>query len=158
MSAADVTQTLLYLALLLALAGPSAWLLVRALDGRRLPTSFLERPVWKLTRIDPAREMSWVEYTVALLVFNLVGFLAVYALLYAAFGVQSPFLPALLDDRGLHPDEIGLVMAASTAIRVLAGPAAAHAADRWRRHGMGLCAYATAAAIAASCRSPCART
>ncbi len=75
-------------------------------------------------------------------------FLAVYALLYAAFGVQSPFLPALLDDRGLHPDEIGLVMAASTAIRVLAGPAAAHAADRWRRHGMGLCAYATAAAIA----------
>jgi MFS transporter, PPP family, 3-phenylpropionic acid transporter len=75
-------------------------------------------------------------------------FLTVYALLYAAFGVQSPFLPALLEERGLRPDEIGLVMAASTAIRVLAGPAVAHAADRWRRHGWSLCACAIAAAIA----------
>jgi len=75
-------------------------------------------------------------------------FLAVYALLYAAFGVQSPFLPALLAERGLRPDEIGVVLAASTAVRVLAGPALAHAADRWRRHGLSLCACATAAAMA----------
>jgi PPP family 3-phenylpropionic acid transporter len=75
-------------------------------------------------------------------------FLAVYALLYAAFGVQSPFLPALLAERGLRSDEIGLVLAASTATRVLAGPALAHAADRWRRHGLSLCMCATAAAMA----------
>jgi PPP family 3-phenylpropionic acid transporter len=39
-------------------------------------------------------------------------FLAVYALLYAAFGVQSPFLPALLRERGLSAEEIGSAAAA----------------------------------------------
>src|SRR5262245_46424917 len=67
MSAAGVTQTLLYLLLVLLAAGPCAWLMMRALAGRRVPTSFLERPVWKLTRIDPAREMGWVEYAKAVL-------------------------------------------------------------------------------------------
>ena len=57
-------------------------------------------------------------------------FLAVYGLLYAAFGVQSPFLPALLREQGLRAEEIGIVLAASTAIRVLAGPAVGHVADR----------------------------
>src|SRR4029077_14616880 len=61
-------------------------------------------------------------------------FLAVYVLLYAAFGVQSPFLPALLQERGLHTAEIGIVLAASTAIRVLAGPMVGHTADRLRAH------------------------
>ena len=51
-------------------------------------------------------------------------FLAVYSLLYAAFGVQSPFLPALLHEQGLRAEEIGIVLAASTSIRVFAGPAA----------------------------------
>jgi MFS transporter, PPP family, 3-phenylpropionic acid transporter len=75
-------------------------------------------------------------------------FLAVYALLYAAFGVQSPFLPALLHERGLRAEEIGIVLAASTAIRVLAGPAVGHAADRLRMHVFTLCACALAAAVA----------
>jgi MFS transporter, PPP family, 3-phenylpropionic acid transporter len=75
-------------------------------------------------------------------------FLAVYALLYAAFGVQSPFLPALLRERGLHAEEIGIVLGASTAIRVLAGPVVGHTADRLRRHTLTLCACALAAAIA----------
>ena len=44
-------------------------------------------------------------------------FLAVYSLLYAAFGVQSPFLPALFRERGLHAEEIGMVL---DGIRVLA--------------------------------------
>ena len=75
-------------------------------------------------------------------------FLAVYALLYAAFGVQSPFLPALLAERGLHAEEIGIVLAASTAIRVLAGPVVGHTADRLQRHTLALCACAPAAAVA----------
>src|SRR3984957_10476940 len=74
-------------------------------------------------------------------------FLAVYVLLYAAFGVQSPFLPALLNERGLHAEEIGIVLAASTAIRVLAGPAVGHVADRLRRHTLTLCACSFVAAI-----------
>ena len=79
---------------------------------------------------------------------NFPTFLAVYVLLYAAFGVQSPFLPALLRERGLHAEDIGIVMAASTAIRVLAGPAVGHAADRLRMHAFTLCACALAAAVA----------
>jgi PPP family 3-phenylpropionic acid transporter len=75
-------------------------------------------------------------------------FLAIYALLYAAFGVQSPFLPALLRERGLHAEEIGIVLAASTAIRMLAGPVVGHIADRFRGHTLILCACALAAAMA----------
>ena len=74
-------------------------------------------------------------------------FLAVYGLLYAAFGVQSPFLPALLSGRGLRAEEIGMVLAASTAIRVLAGPAVGHVADRQRRHTLTLCACSLVAAV-----------
>jgi MFS transporter, PPP family, 3-phenylpropionic acid transporter len=75
-------------------------------------------------------------------------FVAVYGLLYGAFGVQSPFLPALLREQGLHPEEIGIVLGASTAIRVLAGPAIGHAADRLHRHTSILCGCAIVAAIA----------
>ena len=79
---------------------------------------------------------------------TLPTFLAVYWLLYAAFGVQSPFLPALLREQGLRAEEIGIVLAASTAIRVLAGPAVGHVADRLRRHTVTLCACAVVAAVA----------
>src|SRR5690349_19135884 len=57
-------------------------------------------------------------------------FLVLYATLYAAFGVQSPYLPSLLDSRGLPSEAIALVLAAGTAIRLAAGPAAGRLADR----------------------------
>jgi PPP family 3-phenylpropionic acid transporter len=79
---------------------------------------------------------------------TLPEFVAVYGLLYAAFGVQSPFLPALLREQGLLPEEIGIVLGASTAIRVLAGPAISHAADRLHRHRPTLCGCAIVAAVA----------
>jgi PPP family 3-phenylpropionic acid transporter len=75
-------------------------------------------------------------------------FVAVYALLYAAFGVQSPFVPAILRERGLNPEEIGIVLAASTAIRVVAGPAVGHATDRLRIHALMLCGCSLIAAVA----------
>ena len=79
---------------------------------------------------------------------TLPTFLAVYSLLYAAFGVQSPFLPALLREQGLRAEEIGIVLAASTAIRVFAGPAVGHVADRIRQHKLTLCACSFVAAVA----------
>ena len=54
----------------------------------------------------------------------LAPFLILFAALYAGFGVLSPYLPALLDDRGLRPEAIGMVLAAGTAVRLAAGPAA----------------------------------
>ena len=79
---------------------------------------------------------------------DLPAFVAVYALFYSAFGVQSPFIPTLLGERGLSASEIGTVLAASTAIRIWAGPAGGHMADRTRKHAAILCACAVAAAIA----------
>jgi PPP family 3-phenylpropionic acid transporter len=57
------------------------------------------------------------------------GFLFLYAALYAGFGVLSPFLPAYLQTRGLSPQELAIVLAAGTAIRIVAGPLAGRMAD-----------------------------
>jgi hypothetical protein len=51
-------------------------------------------------------------------------FLLLYGAMFAAFGVASPFLPALLHVRGLGPSEIGAVLAAGTAVRLITGPVA----------------------------------
>jgi MFS family permease len=56
--------------------------------------------------------------------------LGVFMLLYGAFGVASPFLPALIEARGIPPAQIGLLFAAGTAIRVVSAPIAAGFADR----------------------------
>jgi MFS transporter, PPP family, 3-phenylpropionic acid transporter len=51
---------------------------------------------------------------------SLGSFVLLYALLYSAFGAASPFLPALVEARGVPPEQIGLLFAAGTAIRLLA--------------------------------------
>src|SRR5215207_9606867 len=56
-------------------------------------------------------------------------FILLFALMYAAFGVASPFLPAFLAMRGLAPEEIALVLGAGTAVRLICGPAAGRLAD-----------------------------
>jgi PPP family 3-phenylpropionic acid transporter len=57
-------------------------------------------------------------------------YLLLYAALYAAFGVASPFLPAFLQSKGLAAEEIGVVLAAATGIRLITGPCAGRLADR----------------------------
>ena len=59
----------------------------------------------------------------------LVWFVALYAVLYAAFGVSSPFLPRFLQSRGLTPEQIGLFFGLGTAVRLLSGPIAGRIAD-----------------------------
>jgi len=44
-------------------------------------------------------------------------FIALYALMYAAFGVSSPFMPAFFEARGLIPEQIGLLFAIGTTLR-----------------------------------------
>ena len=48
----------------------------------------------------------------------------------------------------MQAEEIGTVLAAATAMRILAGPAVGQAADRSRRHSVTLCACSVAAAMA----------
>ena len=57
-------------------------------------------------------------------------FLYLYAALFAAFGAASPFLPALLQERGLGSSAIGLVLGLGSAIRLLTGPLGGRLADR----------------------------
>ena len=76
-------------------------------------------------------------------------FLLLYGTMFAAFGVASPFLPALLHERGLGPSEIGAVLAAGTGVRLITGPVISRLADRLGKHRQILTALlAIAAAIA----------
>ena len=75
-------------------------------------------------------------------------FLFLYAALFAAFGVASPFLPELLKQHGLSSHEIGIVLAAGTAIRLLAGPFGAWVADRSGLAPVVLAVLTTAAVVA----------
>jgi MFS transporter, PPP family, 3-phenylpropionic acid transporter len=61
---------------------------------------------------------------------TLLRFLALYALMYAAFGVSSPFMPALFERRGLAPEQLGMLFAAGTGIRLVSGPLCGRLADR----------------------------
>jgi MFS transporter, PPP family, 3-phenylpropionic acid transporter len=62
---------------------------------------------------------------------TLCWFLSLYAALYAGFGVQSPYLPILLDNRHLSPETVALALAAGTAMRLTAAPVVARLADRF---------------------------
>jgi MFS transporter, PPP family, 3-phenylpropionic acid transporter len=61
---------------------------------------------------------------------TLPRFLLLYAAMYAAFGVASPFLPALVNARGVPAAQLGLVLSAGTAVRLLTGPLAGRLGDR----------------------------
>src|SRR5829696_1032129 len=61
---------------------------------------------------------------------TLARFILLFAFLYAAFGVSSPFFPSFLSARGLEPEAIAVVLAAGTAIRLVAAPLAGRIADR----------------------------
>jgi MFS transporter, PPP family, 3-phenylpropionic acid transporter len=73
---------------------------------------------------------------------SLARFVILYALLYSAFGVISPFLPAYLEDRGLPPQQIALAIGLGTAVRLASGPLVGRVADRQRAwHGtLSVCA------------------
>ena len=79
----------------------------------------------------------------------LYRFVALYALMYAAFGVSSPFLPAFFEGRGLTPEQLGLLFGAGTAIRLVSGPLCGRLADLTRalRGVLAVCA-ALAALVA----------
>jgi PPP family 3-phenylpropionic acid transporter len=56
-------------------------------------------------------------------------FIALYALMCAAFGVSSPFMPAFFEARGLIPEQIGLLFAIGTTLRLISGPFCGRLAD-----------------------------
>ena len=84
MTAQALLQLALYVLVLLALAWPLGIYIARVFDGpppwpvRALAP--LERGIYRLCGVRPEQAMDWKRYALAMLAFQLVGFLAVYAL------------------------------------------------------------------------------
>ena len=84
MSANGILQIILYLAVLLALVKPLGAYMARIYEGRpaglnRIGARF-EDLLYRLCGVDPAKDMRWTEYALAMLLFNLLGAVAVYGL------------------------------------------------------------------------------
>ncbi len=77
-------QIVFYVVVLLMLAKPLGAYMAAVYEGRAVSAQriggWLERLIYRGAGVDPAREMNWVEYALAMLWFNLLGGLAVYAL------------------------------------------------------------------------------
>ena len=69
-----------YGALLLAAALPLGRCLVAVMEGRLRFADPIEQPLYRLCGVRPEAEMGWLQYAFALLLFNALGVLAVYAL------------------------------------------------------------------------------
>ncbi len=94
-------QIVFYLVILLALAKPLGSFMARVYQGQG---TFLdpvlvpvERLIYRLAGVDPAEDMNWKVYAAAMLVFNVLGLLIVYAIQR-----QQAFLP-------LNPAALGAV-------------------------------------------------
>ncbi len=77
-------QVALFLAALLVLVKPLGWFMASVFQGKSCGLDRalgpLERLIYRVSGIRADQEMSWKRYTVALLLFNAMGFVAVYAL------------------------------------------------------------------------------
>ena len=103
MSANGYLQLAFYVVMLIALAKPLGAYMANIYQERpaflnRIGAPF-ERLLYRASGVDPAREMHWTEYAIAMLLFSFLGFLAVYALQRfqaalplnpQAFGAVSP--------------------------------------------------------------------
>ena len=83
MTTNGILQILLFFFVITLLAKPVGIYLLKVYNGERTILSFifgpLERLFYAITRVDPAREMNWKQYGVAMLLFSLVSSLALYA-------------------------------------------------------------------------------
>ena len=97
-------QIIFYVATLLVLAKPLGWYMARVYEGESVGLNRLlapvERLMYRLSGVNPKEEMRWTDYAVGLLVFNLLGALAVFAL--QRLQASLPFNPQNLP--GVSPD------------------------------------------------------
>ncbi len=70
----------LFLAVLLLTVKPMGLYIAKAMEGRFSLGGKIERPLYRLCGIRQDEEMSWLKYAFAILLFSVLGVLAVYAL------------------------------------------------------------------------------
>jgi K+-transporting ATPase ATPase A chain len=101
-------QIAVYLVTLLALAKPLGWYMARIYRDKSVrPMHWvapIERLIYRLSGVKPEQEMRWTEYAAALLVFNLFGLLAVFALqrLQATLPLNPQHLAAVSTDSAFN--------------------------------------------------------
>jgi K+-transporting ATPase ATPase A chain len=85
MTANGWAQIAVFLGAVLLLTKPLGLYLARVFDRRRTWLDPLARPVerllYRLTRVDETREMGWMEYGAAMLIFSAVSLVVLYAIL-----------------------------------------------------------------------------
>jgi len=108
MTANGYLQLAFYLVVLIGLAKPLGLYMARIYQGEPAVLNRagapLERVLYRVSGVDPAREMRWTEYAIAMLVFNLLGFLAVYALqrLQGVLPLNPQSMPAVSPDSAFN--------------------------------------------------------
>ena len=82
MTSQAVVTLAVFLVVLLAAAYPVSVYMTRLADGTPLWRGFakIERGIYRAAGVDAAHDMPWTEYAIALIAFNAVGVLVVYAL------------------------------------------------------------------------------
>ncbi len=78
-------QIIIFCAIILALTKPLGSYMTRVFNGERTFMSPVLRPVevgiYKIAGVDDRREQHWVTYSIAMLLFHVVGFLFLYAMI-----------------------------------------------------------------------------
>lgn len=101
MTAENYLQIALFLGVLLALVKPLGWYMARVYQGQPIfldrALGPLERGIYRLSGVNPAQEMTWKTYAVALLLVNALGLLTVYLLLRIQGGLA------------LNPEDFGSI-------------------------------------------------
>jgi K+-transporting ATPase ATPase A chain len=97
-------QFLLYILILLAITKPLGVFMARVFSGEQMLLGKIlgpiERLIYRLCRVDEKSEQSWVIYTTAMLLFNLVGLLLTY--LFQRLQYYLPLNPQAFS--GVAPD------------------------------------------------------
>src|SRR5262245_62218453 len=84
MTTFGVLQLVLYLVVLIALVKPLGWYMARVYRGEPCGLDrifgWLERGLYRLAGTKADAEMTWPQYAIAMLLFNMIGLVAVYLL------------------------------------------------------------------------------
>ncbi|HYE34784.1 potassium-transporting ATPase subunit KdpA [Methylocaldum sp.] len=101
-------QIAIYIVTLLALVKPLGWYMARVYQGESVGLnrwlSPVERLIYRVCGVSPKQEMRWTHYAIALLVFNLLGALAVFGLqrLQHYLPLNPQTLPAVTPDSAFN--------------------------------------------------------
>lgn len=100
-------QILLYVIVLFSLVVPLGNYMARVYTGESIANRWfagVENTVYRLSGIDPNQEMRWQQYAGALLIFNLLGLIAVYLLqrFQDVLPLNPQQLPAIASDSAIN--------------------------------------------------------